>query len=43
MAQERLLQFNNFGWFITKYLYTIQKVLGEGTWESFMEFFWEIF
>jgi hypothetical protein len=26
IAQERLRQFNNFGWSITKYLYTLQKV-----------------
>jgi hypothetical protein len=42
MAQERLRQLSNFGWFITKYLYTHQKIPKEETWVIFMEFFWEL-
>lgn len=42
MAQEKLWQCNNFGWYKIKYLCIFQKVIGEGTWESFMDFFWEM-
>jgi hypothetical protein len=42
MVQERLCQLSNFGWSITEYLYTHQKIPKEETWVSFMEFFWEL-
>jgi hypothetical protein len=42
MVQEKLYQFSNFGWFITKDLYILHKVPREGTWESFMEQFLRI-
>jgi hypothetical protein len=42
MAQRRLRQLSNFGWFIVEYFYTTQKVPKEKTWTNFKEFFWEL-